>query len=207
MTSCGCHTSKAEHAGQRRTLRLALALNATMFVIGIVAGLIAQSSGLIADALDMLADATAYAIALLAITRSGLFKARAATLSGAILLVLGFGVLVDAGRRAVFGSSPEGLVMIIVAALSLAVNATVLTLLSRTQKNEVHLRATVIFTRADVVANLGVILSGLIVSVTGFRFIDLIAGAAIGLYISKEALEILGEARKARKEQTTGRPV
>ena len=75
--------------GQRRTLRIALALNVTMFVVGIVAGIFGQSSGLIADALDMLADASAYAIALMAIERSGLFKARAADLSGTILLILG----------------------------------------------------------------------------------------------------------------------
>jgi Co/Zn/Cd efflux system component len=35
-----------------------------MFVVGLVAGLIGQSSGLIADSLDMLADAVAYGIAL-----------------------------------------------------------------------------------------------------------------------------------------------
>jgi Co/Zn/Cd efflux system component len=35
-----------------------------MFVVGMVAGLIGQSSGLIADSLDMFADAVAYGIAL-----------------------------------------------------------------------------------------------------------------------------------------------
>jgi Co/Zn/Cd efflux system component len=39
-----------------------------MFVVGMAAGLLAQSSGLMADALDMLTDATAYALALMAVT-------------------------------------------------------------------------------------------------------------------------------------------
>ena len=43
-------------------------------------------------------------------------------------------------------------------------------------------------TRADVIANLGVIASGLAVYFTGSRFADLIVGAAIGNYILKEAL-------------------
>jgi Co/Zn/Cd efflux system component len=41
------------------------------------------------------------------------------------------------------------------------------------------------------------ILSGLAILLTGFRFVDLIIGAAIGLYVVKEAVEIIGEARKA----------
>jgi cation diffusion facilitator family transporter len=196
MTGCGCHTADA--TAQRRTLRIALALNAAMFVIGLAAGLAAQSSGLIADALDMLADASAYGIALMAIRRSDLFKARAARLSGTILLVLGLGVVLDAGRRLIFGSAPEGMTMMTIAALSLAVNASVLHLLSRERSQEVHIRATFIFTRADVVANIGVILSGLIVYLAGFHRIDPIAGIAIGLYVGKEALEILRQAGRAR---------
>lgn len=200
MTGCGCGEVEARQAGQRRTLRIALALNATMFIVGIVAGIAGQSSGLIADALDMLADASAYAIALIAIERSGLFKARAATLSGTILLILGVGVMLDSGRRGIFGSSPQSIVMITVATVSLFVNSTVLYLLLKQQdKEEVHLRATYIFTRADVVANLAVILSGAVLLVTKFRYIDLAVGGAIGIYVICEALEILGEAREARE--------
>ncbi|MDE2267347.1 MAG: cation transporter [Alphaproteobacteria bacterium] len=200
MTGCGCGEVEARQAGQRRTLRIALALNVTMFAVGIVAGIVAQSSGLIADALDMLADASAYAIALMAIKRSGLFKARAATWSGTVLLILGAGVLLDAGRRGLFGSSPQSIVMIAVATMSLLVNATVLYLLSKQQeKKEVHLRATYIFTRADVVANLAVILSGAILLATGYRYVDLAIGAAIGIYVIREALEILGEGREAAR--------
>ncbi len=200
MAGCARSTAEAHEAGQRRTLRIALALNATMFVVGTVAGIIAQSSGLIADALDMLADASAYAIALLAIHRSGSFKARVATFSGTVLFILGLGVLFDALRREVFGSAPESTVMIAVATVSLCVNATVLYSLARQQtKKEVHLRATFIFTRADVIANLAVILSGAVLWVTGFRYIDPIVGAAIGIYVIHEAREILTEAKEARK--------
>jgi len=61
------------------------------------------------------------------------------------------------------------------------------------------MRAAWIFTRADVVANAGVIVAGLVVLVTGFYAADLIVGVAIGLYVIKEALEILREARAVKK--------
>ena len=54
MTDCGCQqtaTTKAE----RKTLTIALILNALMFVVGLIAGIIAQSTALIADSFDMLA--------------------------------------------------------------------------------------------------------------------------------------------------------
>ena len=199
---CGCNANVDSEA-QRRVLLLALLLNAIMFLVGLVAGLVAQSTGLIADSLDMLADAATYAIALSAVKRGRLFKARAATVSGSVLLVLGIAVLLDAVRRGVLGSSPESGIMLAVASSSLLVNATVLYLLGKYPDGEVHLRATWVFTRVDVIANVAVILSGLVILLTRFRFIDLVAGGAIGLYVIKEALEILREAREARRLAST----
>jgi Co/Zn/Cd efflux system component len=87
--------------------------------------------------------------------------------------------------------------MIAVAALALAVNVSVLLILRPIQQGEVHLRATWICTRADVVANAGVIVSGVVVAATGLPYADLFVAAAIGVYVIKEALEILREARDA----------
>ena len=188
------------HDDQRRILGVALALNLLMFVVGLAAGLIAHSTSLIADSLDMLSDASAYGIGLLAIGRSARFKSATAGGSGVLLLVLGLGVLIEGVRRAVTGSEPIGAVMIGIACISLAVNSIVLHLLRRFRKGEVHLRATWIFTRADVIANIGVIVAGILVLSTGSRYPDLIIGLAIALYVIKEAFEILGEAREARRD-------
>ena len=149
MSDCGCH-HEAKNAQERRILTIALVLNAAMAVIGGLAGWIAQSTGLLADALDMLSDATAYAIGLAAIGRGVRFKANAAWLSGSVLLVLGLGVLVEVGRRVLQGAEPLSGWMIGVACLSLVVNLTVLRLLAPLKSGEVHLRATWLFTRADV---------------------------------------------------------
>jgi len=166
-----------------------------MFLVGGTAGLVAQSNALLADALDMLADSSAYGIALLAIGRAARFKQRAAFTSGLILAVLGVGVIADAVRRALVGGEPEGWIMVATAILSLIVNTTVLKVLAPYRKGEVHLRAAWIFTRADVIANLGVIGAALFVIATASPIPDLVVGVAIGLYVIKEAVEILREAR------------
>lgn len=198
MSDCGCHADAPTTAEERRSLWWALVLNAAMAVIGGIAGWLAGSTGLLADALDMLSDASAYAIGLLAIGRSALFKARAASISGTVLLLLGAGMLFEVGRRIFQGSEPVSGAMLAVALLSLAVNVTVLRLLRRFRDSEVHLRAAWIFTRADVVANLGVIAAALLVLATRSPIPDLVVGAAIGLYVIREALEIVREARAAR---------
>jgi Co/Zn/Cd efflux system component len=200
VTSYGRHSDQSveETEVQRRVLRIALALNAAMFAVGLAGGMLGQSSSLIADSLDMLADASAYAIALGAVGRGVRFKAGAATLSGSLLLLLGVVVLFDVGRRALLGSQPESLVMMALAFVSFLVNANVLRMLGRYREGEVHLRATWIFTRVDVIANVGVMLSGLLVLLTGSRFPDLLMGCAIGIYVIKETIEILREAHEAR---------
>jgi Co/Zn/Cd efflux system component len=86
----------------------------------------------------------------------------------------------------------------VVASVALAVNSTVLKLLSRYRDGEVHLRATWIFTRADLIANVAVILSGIAVLVTEVRALHLAVGAGIGNYVIREAFEILSDARESR---------
>jgi cation diffusion facilitator family transporter len=173
-----------------------------MFVTEVTAGILVNSAGLIADGLDMLSDASVYAIALAAIERGGRFKANAATWSGLMLLILGIGLIAEVIRRVCDGSPPDGGWMIAVSLVALVVNIVVLRLLSRQRSAEVNLRAAWIFTRADVVANAAVILSGLAVLLTSNRYFDLVVGAAIGVYVVREAFEILREARKARAAAT-----
>lgn len=203
MSDCGCrHEAKSIH--ERRILWIALALNATMAVVGGVAGWIAESTGLLADALDMLSDATAYAIGLVAIGRTARFKINAARLSGVVLLLLGVGVLVEVGRRLLYGAEPVSGWMIGTALLSLVVNVTVLRMLAPLKSAEVHLRATWLFTRADVVANVGVILAGALVWWLGSPYPDLVIGTLIGLYVIKEAVEILRDARAEARRSPPG---
>lgn len=199
MSDCGCSPPALETAAQKRVLWIVLALNAAMFVVEVSAGVFVNSTALIADGLDMLSDAAVYAIALIAIGRSLRFKAYAAMFSGIALLVLGLGLLVEVVRRFSEGGVPVGTWIIAISSVALIVNIIVLRLLSRQRSEEVHLRAAWIFTRADVIANAAVILSGIAVIMTGSRYFDLVIGAGIGLYVIREAFEIISEARDAQR--------
>lgn len=192
--SCECAKVEAKTQRERRILRTALALNASMFVIGTTVGLWAQSTGIMADSLDMLTDAIAYWLALMAFSRSPGFKKLAARWSGIVLMVLGMGIIIEVGRRLFFGSEPIGLVMMAYSGVSFGVNLYVLSRLTAFRQGEVHMRATYIFTRADVVANIALFVSGGIVAATGLHAVDLLLGFGIGLYVFKEALEILRQA-------------
>jgi Co/Zn/Cd efflux system component len=75
-------------------------------------------------------------------------------------------------------------------------------MLSPLRSGGVNLRASWIFARADVVANIGVVLSGALVAVLDTRYPDLIIGTLIGLYVIREAFEISSEARKSRSPKT-----
>ena len=169
-----------------------------------VAGLLAHSTGLLADALDMASDAGVYGAALVAINRSADFKGRVAKFSGGILLLLGIALLFEVGRRIFSGTQPAALPIMGVALASAGVNIYVLKSLRPFQSGEAHLRAAWIFTRADVIASIGVFLAAGLVSLTDSRIPDLLVGAAIGLYVVKEAIEILRDAQtSAAKQKST----
>ncbi len=196
---CDCGHASGNTENERKTLRVAPGLNATMFVVNMAAGLWAQQ----AVALDMLTDATAYALGLMAVTRGMRFKQYSGRWTGATLMLLSAGIVADVIRRFWFGSDPLGAAMVGFCLLSLFVNVTVLRMLTQYRQGEVHMRASWICTRADVVANFGVLASGVMVLATGWRYADLVVGLAISIYVAKEAIEIWQQSRNSGESDTT----
>lgn len=194
---CECTKVEVKTEGELQILRTALVLNAIMFAIGAGVGLWAQSAGILADALDMLTDAIAYWLALMAFSRGLIFKRLAARWSGTVLAVLGVGIIIEIVHRYFIGSEPIGSVMMAYSVVSFGVNLYVLSRLTVFRQGEIHLRATYLFTRADVVANVALFVTGAIVAATGLRIVDLLLGFGIGLYVLKEAVEILRQANEA----------
>ncbi|GAC1423828.1 MAG: hypothetical protein NVSMB6_24940 [Burkholderiaceae bacterium] len=185
-------------ADDRKRMHTALIANLAMFLAGLAGWYVADSTSLLADAFDMLADASGYVVAMLAIGRTVTFQKNAARWNGAMLVLLGAGVIGEVIHRYFVGSQPQGLLIIGFALLSLIVNGSVLRMLSRYRDSpEIHLRATWVDTRADVVVNLGVLVSGVALTLSGYQEIDLIAGLAIGAYVIKEGLELWEETNES----------
>lgn len=192
---CGC-TADADRL-ERQTLLTLLTINGTMFVAEAVGGWFADSAALLADSLDMLADALVYGLALAAVGRSARGGAAAAAVSGALQLALGAGVLLEAGRRFLYGSDPVGPAAAAVGAAALAANVTCLLLLAKHRGGGVHMRASWIFSANDVIANAGVIAAGGLVWLTGARWPDLLVAAAVAAVVLWGGVRILREARTA----------
>lgn len=192
MTGCSCHVEST--ALERQTLRILLALNGAMFLVEAMMGWIAESTGLLADSLDMLADAAVYCTALMAIGRPKAAKLRSAKVSGILQIGLGAGVMLEVARRLTVGSEPLSGMMIAVGLLALIVNVSCLCLLAKHRRGEVHMRATWIFSTNDVIANVGVILSGLLVMFFGNRFPDLVIGGVVSVLVIRGGILILREA-------------
>ena len=199
MSDCDCGFA-AQNNNERRILVVLLCINAFMFLAEIAFGIISESSALIADSLDMLADATVYGIALYAVGRPILFKIRAAYLSGIFQILLGLSVAIDIVRRLIWGSDPESILMITIGIIALIANTICLILISKHKKGEVHMRASWIFSRNDVLANLGIVIGGFLVYYLDSRLPDLIIGIIITLIVVRGGIYILKDAAEEKQE-------
>ena len=189
--TAGSADTKADDASEARTLRLLLAINAVMFAVEMVWGLIAQSAGLIADSLDMFADAAVYGLALYAVGRAAALKTRAAHLAGWLQIILAVGALGEVIRRFVFGSNPESSLMMAVGAVALVANVACLVLITKKRDRGAHMKASYIFSANDVIANFGVIVAGVLVTWTGSAYPDLVVGTVIAIIVLTGARRIL----------------
>lgn len=197
MADCGCEF-EAKNQAQRRVLAILLGVNAAMFGVGSVAGIIAGSTALVADSLDNFADAAVFGISLYAIGRSPRQKVQAAFLSGLFQAMLASLALVNVVQRVLVGSAPLSSWMIAIAALSLIMNLFCIALMSKHRHAEVHMRASWIFLNNDVIANAGVILAGILVSVFNSRIPDLAIGLIIAVLVMRGAIQIIRDAKRER---------
>lgn len=184
-------TSTEDDAGEAKVLKILLAINAGMFLVELITGIIADSLGLVSDSVDMLADALVYGLSLYAVGKAVSHKKFAAKISGYFQLILAIGVCIEAVRRFIYGAEPESGFMIVISALAFIANVSCLLLLSKHKEGEVHMKASWIFSANDVIANLGVILAGVLVMLTSSNVPDLVIGILVALIVAKGAFSIL----------------
>jgi cation diffusion facilitator family transporter len=195
MSGCDCEVELKDNQ-QKTVLYWLLAINASMFVFEIAFGWLSESTALIADSLDMLADAIVYAIALYAVGKSIQHKASAALTSGYCQLGLGILILLDIARRLYGDSEPHSWFMINVGLVALVANVICLILIRKHNNGEVHMRASWIFSANDVIANLGVVIAGILVMLLEERWPDIVIGSIISILILRGAYRILTDAKQ-----------
>ncbi|WP_031434147.1 cation diffusion facilitator family transporter [Methylomarinum vadi] len=199
MSECECSVD-CSNREQYKVLWWLLAINAVMFGVELAAGLLSDSTALMADSLDMLADASVYAISLYAVGKAARHKAGVAFASGVIEVMLGLAAGFEVLQKLLHGSEPQSLFMIGVGSLALLANTICVLLIARFRDGDVHMRASYIFSKNDVIANLGVVLSGALVAWTGSNIPDLVIGFVIAMVVIKGGIHILRESRAAFKD-------
>ncbi len=184
---------QSHKTNQKKVLWSVLIINLVFFILEMSYGLVSKSMGLIADSLDMLADSFVYAISLIAVGKSLIYKKAIAKIAGYFQIVLALIGLGEVIRRIIYPVEfPNYLTMIIISIFALIGNGICLYLLQKSRdKEEAHMKASLIFTSNDVVINLGVILAGILVYWLNSNMPDLIIGTIVFFIVSKGAFRIL----------------
>lgn len=180
----------------RRALWIALAVNASMFVAEMIAGVAGDSKALQADALDFLGDSANYAISLGVAGMVLTWRARAALLKGATLTLLGIYIFVAAVWAIWNGRTPDAEMMGIVGVVALVANTGVAILLFRFRTGDSNMRSVWICSRNDAIGNVAVVLAALGVFGTGTAWPDLIVASIMAVLGISGGIQIMRQARK-----------
>jgi Co/Zn/Cd efflux system component len=146
---------------QSSILKIVLVINAVMFVVELIAGLLGHSVSLVADSLDMLGDALVYGFSLYVVARSSAMKAKAALLKGAIMAAFGIFVLGQAIYRIVFPQLPVFEAIGAIGLLALAANSMCFFLLWRHRADDIYMSSVWLCSRNDIIANVSVLFAAL----------------------------------------------
>ncbi len=186
-------SASGRHVGR---LAVAFVVTAVFMVVEVVTGVVTGSLALLSDGAHMVTDVLGVGLALAAIlaargaSRSsartfGLYRAEVlAALANAVLLfgVAGY-VLVEAVTR--FAAPPDvpGGPVVVVSLLGLAANVVAFLLLRRGAAESLNVRGAYLEVVADMVGSVGVLVSGLVTLLFGWRYADPVVGVAIGLFV------------------------
>ena len=192
-SACGSDLAKADPRW-RRILWVALAVNALMFIVEMIAGATADSRALQADALDFLGDAANYAVSLAVVGSAIAWRARAALLKS--LFMLGFAAWVLGSAIVAFmnGTAPDGVMMGTIGGLALAANVGVALLLYRYRTGDANMRSVWICSRNDAIGNVAVILAAFGVLGTGSAWPDLIVALIMAALALTGGIQVFRQA-------------
>lgn len=192
--SSGCST-KAVDPAFRRALWIALAVNASMFVVEMGGGLAAGSAALQADALDFLGDSANYIISLVVLSMASVWRTRAALVKGLSMGGFGLWVLGMTAWHAISGTLPAAGIMAWVAGAAFVANAGVAVMLYQFREGDANMRSVWLCSRNDAIGNLFVLgaASGVFASGTGWP--DIVVAVVMAGLALQAAFLILRQVR------------
>jgi cobalt-zinc-cadmium efflux system protein len=173
-----------------RAFAIGIALNTGFVIVEAVAGFLSGSMALVADAGHNLSDVLALALAWVAAIAarrppSGRFtygyksSTILAALANALLLAIAIGaILFETFHRLMEPQAPQGMTMIVVAGIGIAINSFTAMLFMRGQE-DLNIRGAYLHMAADALVSLGVVLAGVAILLTGWAWVDAAASLVI----------------------------
>ncbi len=189
---------------------IAICIVAVVLVVEVVGAVASGSLALLADAGHMLSDLTGLVVALVALgiaarpaTDTRTYGNRrvevfAAVVNGALLLgIVGF-VAVEGVRRLVDPSTVEilALPMLVVAVVGAAANVASLLVLRGGAADSINMRGAYLEVLGDLIGSIAVIISAVVILLTGFVAADGIASLVVAGLILPRALLLLRDAMR-----------
>ena len=178
----------------RRALWAVIFINLVMFVVEISAGFTSGSQSLKADALDFAGDTMTYTISLLVIGSALAVRAKAALFKGGLLFAIAIAVLSITLLRAFSGEPPIAETMGIVGFAALLGNAISVLILLKWRDGDANVRSVWLCSRNDAIGNVGVMIAGGLVALTGSAWPDLILAFVLAGIFTRSAWSICSQA-------------
>ena len=205
-------SSTTSHRSRVRALQIALAANGAFFLVQLAAGIAFGSLALIADSAHMASDVVALALALLAqalLTRPasarntyGMQRAEvlAAQANAAALVLVSGWVVYEAIQRFSNPEPIDGLGVVIVGVLGLAVNAGSAWIIARSSGGSLNLRGAFLHLVSDAAGSVGVVIAGIVVITTGAEWVDPLISILISVLVVAAAWQLLRDATRVLLE-------
>ena len=180
--------------------KVSIALNLAFVILEVVIGLTHHSLGLVSDAGHKLIDVFSLLIALvgfhLALRQNGDFRRISAgiALVNALILLVAVGVIVRESILKISDPAPvDGTAISWTAGVGILVSGLSAWLLMRHQKNDINTRGAFLHMASDTLVSVGVVVSGIVISLTGWTFIDPVIGIVVALVILVSTWQLLAE--------------
>lgn len=174
-----------------RAFAVGIALNLGFVVVEATYGVIAGSMALVADAGHNLSDVLGLVIAWIASVLAARppsarftygFKSSSilAALGNAAFLLVALGaILLETIRRLIDPEPVAGGPVMIVAAIGIVINTATALMFMRGRKTDINIRGAYLHMAADAAVSAGVVVAGLLITLTGAQWIDPVTSLAI----------------------------
>lgn len=184
---------------------VAVALNLAFVVVEAVAGLVGHSLGLLSDAGHNLSDVFSLLLAMVALklassraTRRFTYGHRKASvlislLNAIILLVAVGAIMVESVRKFMHPADVNGTLIIWTAAVGILINGFTAWLLGRQHQHDINTRGAFLHMLADTLVSIGVVVSGVVINLTGWTVVDPIIGLVVAIVILVSTWSLLSE--------------